>query len=127
MNADWSVDSSKFLSALKDIEMNANELLQVEGAGAYTLINGMRMRVPVATSATKNSIQSHLTTVTNTLIVDEVGPETDYAPNIEYGHRKKDNYPAQPFIRPTAISDLPKVISAIGTAFGIFLVNKWPR
>lgn len=125
MKPNFKVDDSKFQKALKDITINANELLQIEGAGAYTLVNGMRMRVPVDTADTKNSIMPHIVTATDTLVVDEVGPETDYAPNIEYGIKSKPNYPVQPFVRPTALEDFQKVIKAIGTAFGQFILMRW--
>ena len=125
MNADFKVNDSGLQNALKAISLNASELLQVEGAGAYTLVNGMRMRVPVDTAATKNSIMPHIVTATELLVEDEVGPETDYAPNIEYGIKSKPNYPIQPFVRPTAFEDLAKVIKAIGTAFGQLIISKW--
>lgn len=127
MKLNFKVDDSKFQKALKDITINASDLLQIEGAGAYTLVNGMRMRVPVDTAATKNSIKPHIMESTDDRVVDEVGPETDYAPNIEYGIKSKPNYPIQPFVRPTALEDFQKVIKAIGTALGQFILMKWPK
>lgn len=126
MKADFKVDDSKFKAALKAIELNANELLQIEGAGAYTLVNGMRMRVPKDTHATENSIKSHIAVTTDTYVEDEVGPETTYAPYIEYGVKSKPNYPIQPFIRPTVLEDFGKVIKAIQTAFGLLVSSRWP-
>jgi hypothetical protein len=120
-----TVDDRKFQAALRAISLSAGDLLQIEGAGAYTLVNGMRMRVPVKTSATKNSIMSHITQSTSTMVVDEVGPETIYAPAIEYGISSKTAYPIQPFVRPTAVEDFSKVIKAIGTAFGQLVVSRW--
>jgi len=124
--SDFVIDPSSLKKALKDVNLNGNDVLQIEGAGAYTLVNGMRMRVPKDTHATENSIRPHIIVATDTLVIDEVGPETDYAYNIEYGIKSKPNYPIQPFIRPTAFEDFAKVIKAIGTAFGQIVVSRWP-
>ncbi len=127
MKSNVTVDYSSLASALKAVNFNANDLLQVEGAGAYVLVNGMRQRVAVDTAATKNSVKPHITEATNTRVIDEVGPETSYAPYIEYGVQSKPNYPVQPFVRPTAQEDLVKVVKAIGTTFGSILVARWPK
>jgi hypothetical protein len=121
------VDASSFKKALTEININASELLQIEGTGAYVLVNGMRMRVPVDTAATKNSVSPHIVESSDVRVVDEVGPETDYAPAIEMGIPSKPNYPLQPFVRPTAFEDFEKVIRAIGTAFGQFIISRWPK
>lgn len=122
-----TVDSKNLQKALKLIEIHPEYLLQVEGAGAAVLKNGMRMRVPVDTSATKNSVNSHIIEASGTRVVDEVGPETDYAPDIEYGVPSKPNYPIQPFVRPTAFEDYTKVVNAIGYSFGQLVMSKWPK
>jgi len=145
-----SVDTRELDKALAAINFKGGDLLNVEGAGAAVLVNGMRMRVPVKLAATKNSIMSHIDENTDTRIVDEVGPETDYAPYLEYGTgefaeggngrkggwRYKDEegnwhftfgMKAQPFVRPTAIEDLDSVIKAIGTTFGRLVVDLWPK
>lgn len=122
-----AVDNKEMSAALKLIDFNANDLLQIEGAGAYTLVNGMRRRVPVDTSATKNSIMPHIESADENQVIDEVGPETDYAPFIEYGVASKPNYPIQPFVRPAAQEDMGKVVSAIGHAFGQMVVDRWPK
>lgn len=122
-----SVDTRDLEKALKAIDFKAGDLLDIEGAGAAVLVNGMRMRVPVDTAATKNSIASHVIEATETQVTDEVGPETLYAEYIEYGLKKFPNYPKQPFIRPTAIEDFDKVIRAIGKTFGAMLVSRWPK
>lgn len=127
MKPGMTVDASMFKKALADISINASELLQIEGTGAYTLVNGMRMRVPVDTAATKNSIMPHIVESSDVRVVDEVGPETDYAPAIELGIQDKPNYPIQPFVRPTAFEDLAKVVSAIGNSFAQFVISRWPR
>lgn len=122
-----AVDTSQLEKALKAIDFKGIDLLNIEGAGAAVLVNGMRMRVPVDTAATKNSVQSHITEQTDVQVVDEVGPETSYAPYIEYGVKSKPGYPSQPFVRPTVQEDFSKVVKAIGTAFGQLLVERWPK
>lgn len=120
------VDSSSFKKALADVELNSPMLLQIEGAGAAVLVNGMRRRVPVDTAATKTSVMSHLVSYSDVMVVDDVGPETDYAPLIEYGIPSKPNYPIQPFVRPTAFEDFAKVINAIGYSFAQLVISRWP-
>ena len=122
-----TVDASNFKKALAGIAINASDLLQIEGTGAYTLVNGMRMRVPFDTLATKNSIMPHIVESSDVRVVDEVGPETDYAPAIEFGIPEKPNYPIQPFVRPTAFEDLAKVVSAIGNSFAKLVISRWPK
>jgi hypothetical protein len=122
-----SVDTKELEKALDAIDFKGGDLLNIEGAGAAVLVNGMRMRVARDTYATLNSVQSHIESQTDEQIVDEVGPETTYAPNIEYGVSTKPNYPIQPFVRPTAQEDFDKVIRAISTSFGQLLVSRWPR
>ena len=87
----------------------------------------MRMRVPVDTAATKTSVDSHIIESSNVRVVDDVGPETIYAPNIEYGIQDKPNYPIQPFVRPTAFEDLAKIVSAIGYSFGQLVMGRWAK
>jgi len=127
MKPNFSVDPSQLKAALLEVKLNSPMLLQVEGAGAKVLVNGMRMRVPVDTAATKNSIMSHLVEYSDIIVVDDVGPETEYAPSIEYGIEEKPNYPIQPFIRPTATNDFGSVINAIGYAFAQLVISRWPR
>jgi hypothetical protein len=118
------VDTSKLEAALKAAEIRGDDLLQIEGAGAFALVNGMRMRVAVDTAATKNSIAPHIEEATETRVTDEVGPETLYAPNIEYGVKTKPNYPIQPFVRPTTVEDFGKVVNGMEAAFGMTLQRK---
>lgn len=127
MKPGMTVDSSSFKKALADVELNSPMLLQVEGAGAKVLVNGMRMRVPVDTAATKLSVMSHIVEHSDVLVIDDVGPETDYAPAIEFGIPEKPNYPIQPFVRPTAFEDFAKVINAIGYSFAQLVISRWPR
>lgn len=127
MRSRFRVDSSSLTKAFGEISLNAQDLLQIEKPGAHVLINGMRTRVPVDTAATQNSIQSHITEATDQRVVDEVGPETEYAPFIEDGVESKPNYPAQPFVRPTVFEDGRKVLNAIGVAFARMVEARWPK
>jgi hypothetical protein len=128
MKPGLSFNVKEILHALSGAKLTKRDMLNIEGAGAAILKNGMRMRVAVDTSATKNSIDSHYDPAeqTESRVVDEVGPETLYAPNIEYGRQDQPNYPIQPFVRPTVAEDEGKVHSAISNAFKD-RVNQWPR
>jgi len=127
MKPGMTVDTSSIKAALKQVEIYRDDLIFIEGAGAAVLVNGMRMRVPVDTAATKNSIRSgHFVELSDSVVSDDIGPETEYAPSIEYGIKSKPNYPMQPFIRPTAFEDFAKVISAIGWAFYKIIMTQWP-
>jgi len=128
MKPSASVDTSELHKALRQITLFEDDLIYIEGAGAAILVNGMRGRVPVDTSATQNSIRSgHFVELSDTRVVDDIGPETDYAPVIEYGRDDMPNYPIQPFVRPTAIDDFSKVIRAIGFALGEIVLLRWPK
>lgn len=151
MNVTIKLDTSQFKDALKKITLDRQDLLDIEGAGAYVAVNGMRMRVPVQTAATKNSIKPHIVEADNTHVIDEVGPETDYAPYLEYGtgvyaeggngrqtpwvyfSEKLGHFvrtvgmKAQPFIRPTAIEDDGKIQNAVSSAFKKIVEGRWPK
>jgi len=127
MKPGMDVDTSSIKAALKQVELYRDDLIFIEGAGATVLVNGMRMRVPVDTAATKLSIRSgHFVELSDQRVVDDVGPETDYAPAIEFGIPEKPNYPIQPFVRPTAFEDLSKIVRAIGYAFHTIIMAQWP-
>ena len=149
MKARLTIDDRELMKALKNAEMKSRDLLQVEGAGAKIAINGMRQRVPVDTAATKASIGSHIAEATDTRVIDDIGPETDYAVYLEYGTgeyaenrqgrkggwRYKDakgnwhftlGARPQPFVRPTATADRKIILTAIRDAFAA-KVNQWPR
>jgi len=125
MQPNLIVDTSKMLKALHDIELSAVEMLHVEGAGAKVQVNRQKNLVPVDTAATKLSIKEHYEEISAHRIVDNIGAETTYAPNIEFGRADMPNYPMQPFVRPAAHSGLKETVSAISSAVGSLLVNKW--
>jgi len=126
MKLDLQVDASQLERALNNIDLTADDLLQIEGAGAAVVAGNQKLDVPVDTAATRNSIKSHIVTSTRTRIEDDIGPETDYAPYIEYGVASKPNYPIQPFVVPSATGMKRRDCqSAISTAFGQTVVSKW--
>lgn len=126
MASGFKVNTSGLKAALKAIRLTSNDMLQIEGAGAHVLLNGMRARTPVLSGATRASENSHIIEATAEKVVDDVGPETIYAPFIEYGVQSKPNYPIQPFVRPAAEEDEPQVVNAISSAFGETVKSKWP-
>lgn len=125
MKPDFDVDASDFIRAINGIKLDANDMLQVEAAGAKVQINKQKALVPVDTAATKISISEHYEEISARRIVDNIGAETDYAPEIEYGRADMPNYPMQPFVRPAAHSGSGQTISAIGRAFGKLVAGRW--
>lgn len=121
----FEIDDTEFNKALASIQLNQRDLVEIETPGAAVLINGMRMRVPVDTGATKNSVQQHIVESDDDHVVDDVGPSTEYAPNIEHGIRDKPRYPIQPFVRPTAKQDFDQVISAMNAVFKSLVTLRW--
>lgn len=126
MASGFKVNTNGFKAALKAVRLTSNDMLQIEGAGAHVLLNGMRARTPVLSGATRASENSHIVEATETRVIDDVGPETNYAPFIEYGVQSKPNYPIQPFVRPTVEEDEPQVVNAISSAFGETVKARWP-
>ena len=126
MKLDLQVDASQLERALNNINLTADDLLNIEGAGAAVVIMNQKLDVPVDTAATRTSIKSHIVTSRRDYIEDDIGPETDYAPYIEYGVESKPNYPIQPFIVPSATgSKARSAQNAITTAFGKTVESKW--
>jgi len=145
----FKMDDKDFQNALKAIALDPSNLLHIEGAGAAVIANNQKMLVPVKSSATKTSIRSHIVSSSAIKVVDDIGPETDYAPYIEYGTgeyaeggggRKggwvyKGPYgfrftlgmKPQPFVRPSAFGNNKKsALNAISSAFSTFVVTRWP-
>ena len=126
MKMDLTLDTSKFTDALGRAVIGADDLLNIEGAGAAVVIGNQKLSVPVDTAATRNSIRSHIVTSRRDYIEDDIGPETEYAPYIEYGVASKPNYPIQPFIAPSAAGMSKRdCLNAISTAFGLTVIKKW--
>jgi hypothetical protein len=114
------IDMSQFNRALQIATLTEGDLLNIEGAGAFVLVNGMRRRVAVDTAATKNSVKPHLISSSEQRVEDHIGPETDYSVHLEYGHKTPSGsfIPAQPFVRPTVSEDGDKAQAAMTAAFG---------
>jgi hypothetical protein len=112
-----TVDDREVMALLKKITLDENDLLDIEKAPALVIVNKQRELVPVDTSLTKNSVQQHIQESSDTEVIDHIGPETTYAPYIEFGVASKPNYPIQPFVRPSAFGNENNVARAAMTAF----------
>ena len=100
-----TVDDRDVMRALKKLELNTSDMLDIEKPIALTIVNKQREQVPVDTAATKTSIGQHIQSASVDQVIDHVGPETDYAPYIEFGVASKPNYPIQPFVRPSVFGN----------------------
>ena len=127
MKTQLKIDMSDFDNAMKNVKLTKDDMLDIEKPGAMVLRNGIVMRVAKDTAATANSTRSHIIEATSKRVVDDVGPETTYAPNIEYGVKSKPKYPIQPYIRPTVSEDGKTVIKVISTAYGRKIADKWQK
>jgi len=79
------IDDAKIMRVLRRAPLSVNDMLGIEGTGAKVIVNEQRSLVPFDTAATKLSIDSHIEEMSVKKIVDEIGPETHYAPYLEYG------------------------------------------
>lgn len=142
-----TVDTRQMMDKLKRAPLSERDMLDIEGAGAKVIINSQRTDVPVDTSATKNSINSHITESSSTTVVDEIGPETEYAIYLEYGTgefaesgkgRKggwvyKDasgfhftlGMQPRPFVRPSIFGKEDDIVRAITATYVLLLNMKW--
>lgn len=127
MSVSMKVDIKGLQNALKKIELSESDMINLIGAGSYVINNAQRLRVPVRTGATKTSIKSHIVESSKERVEDEVGPETVYAPNIEYGRQDMPNYPIQPFIRPSVEGNEANIRRPISMAFKVLVEQRWPR
>lgn len=122
------VDASKLLKALSNMDMSADELMGIGKAGSAIVANNQKTKVPVLTGATRSSINDHIVTSTRERFIDDIGPETEYAPNIEYGRKDMPNYPIQPFVVPSTHGQSRKdALMAMSTSFGALAVKKWKK
>lgn len=127
MSISMTVDIKGLQEALKKIDLSESDMLNLIGAGSYVINNAQRLRVPVQTGATKTSIKSHIVESSKDRVEDEIGPETVYAPNIEYGRKDMPNYPIQPFIRPSIVGNEANIQRPISAAFKLLVETRWPR
>jgi hypothetical protein len=128
MKPGMDVDVSGFINAIQKIGPTADDLLNIGGAGAAVVAMHQKILVAKDTHATENSIRSHIVKSTRTELIDDIGPETTYAPNIEYGRKDMPNYPIQPFVVPSATGNNKRdCLNAITTAFHTWILSKWPN
>lgn len=147
MKMDIRLDITEFLTAAGRARVTSSDLKKIETPGALVLVNGMRERVPVDTSATKNSIASHYDVELDDVLVDQVGPETEYGPYLEYGtgeyaeggngrkggwvYKGRNGFfhtmgsHPQPFVRPTVEAEEDTCIRAISEAMRSYLEDEW--
>ena len=128
MKADFDVDTSKLKQAAKNAVLTADDLLEIGYTGSAVVKQSQVTKVPVDTGATRSSINDHIATSTRTYFEDDIGPETEYAPNIEYGRKDMPNYPIQPFVRPSAHGqNRADALNAIARTFGLKVASKWQK
>lgn len=112
------VDTKEIFAFFKRTNLTEQDMLNIEKPGALTVVNTQRTLVPVDTGATKAGIIPEIQFSSETLIVDDVGPQTDYSEFIEFGVISKPNYPIQPFVRPSVMgAGAKKFWNAIEFAF----------
>lgn len=111
------VDISQAIKFFNAATFSRDDMLDIEKAPALVVVNKQRQDVPVDISLTKNSIQQHVQSATDTKVLDHIGPETDYAPYIELGVVSKPNYPIQPFVRPSVFGNEAAIRKAAIAAF----------
>ena len=113
------VDTKEIFAFFKKANLTEQDMLNIEKPGGLTVINSQRAIVPVGeTAATITGIISEIQSASDTLVVDDVGPQTDYSEYIEFGVISKPNYPIQPFVRPSVMGNGAKRFwDAITTAF----------
>ena len=118
-------DDKQVMVALRGGRFTAGDLLDIEKPIALTIINRQRLLVPTDTHDTQNSCSQHIQESTATRVVDHVGPETTYAPYIEYGVASKPNYPIQPFVRPSVFGNESTINSVASAAFKAKIAEKY--
>lgn len=142
------IDDSKMKRVLRRARLSTQDMLDIEYSGSRVIVNRQRERVPVDTAATKVSIESHIEEASAERVVDEIGPETDYGPYLEYGTGKfaesgrgrKGGWfyvdakgvghftfgmKARPFVRPSVLKGMTEVLNAIKHAYVLTLGRKW--
>lgn len=148
MKIKLTIDSTGIDRALRDAKFTEQDMLDLIGSPAKVVINTQRQLVPVDTATTKVSISEHIVESSNTKVVDDVGPETDYAVHLEYGtgefaeggkgrkggwfykdengwHFTKGMHP-RPFVRPSILENGPEILRVLASTFVELLRQKWP-
>ena len=128
MRPNIDVDTSGFMDAIRKVDLSADDLKAIGFAGSAVVQMHQKTDVPVDTGATRSSVSDHIVTSTRTLFVDDIGPETDYAPYIENGVASKPNYPIQPFVRPSAHGNNRRdALNAIARSYHTWITSKWQK
>jgi hypothetical protein len=128
MKPKMDVDISKLMRALKNIDLTADDLLEIGYAGSAVIQANQRIDVPKDSHETELSILPRIVTSQRTHLELDIGPATEYAPVIEYGRSDMPNYPIQPFVRPSARGQSKiDTLKAIGSALGYKVVSKWRK
>lgn len=122
---DIEIDDRKVLKALKRAKMSETDMLEIEAPMGLTVVNKQREKVPVLTAATQNSVTPEIQEASDEKVVDHIGPQTDYAPSIEFGIKKRPNYPIQPFVRPSIFGNERNIINVATTAYKKVLRRLW--
>jgi len=120
-----SINTKDVDAALRGGKFTAEDMKDMEKPIALTVINKQRELVPVKTADTKNSISQHIQEATAARVIDHVGPETTYAPSIEYGITSKPNYPIQPFVRPSVFGNEATIKSVAAAAYRAKIAEKY--
>lgn len=115
-------------AALAGIVMKEYDLRNIGMAGSAIVKTHQKIDVAKDTRATELSIEDHIIESRADYFEDDIGPETEYAPNIEYGRKDMPNYPIQPFVVPSASgANKREALNAVIRAYGEYIKGKWPR
>jgi len=118
-------DDKQVQAAFRGGKFTAEDMKDMEKPIALTIINKQRELVPKKTHDTENSISQHIQEATAARVIDHVGPETTYAPSIEYGITSKPNYPIQPFVRPSVFGNEATIKSVAAAAYRAKIAEKY--
>ncbi len=108
-----TVDTSEADAFFKGARLTEADMLTIEKPMAAVVSNTQKLLVPVDTGATKVSIGADIQFASALLVIDHIGPKTDYSKYIEFGVVSKPNYPIQPFVRPSVFGAKAKEIERI--------------
>ena len=131
MSSGVHFDTSDFIRHLENLSssMKKETLRDMGRAGGDMLVAAQKAKLleypAYLTGATHDSVDNHDDELTDTRYVNEVGPETVYAPNIEWGRRDMPNYPVRPYVRSTASTEEGRVLAAITTKFRQKIEDAW--
>jgi len=120
-----TIDTREVISKFKDLVLHEADLVDILRPMSFTVANKQKQDVPVDTAATKTSIMPFEHKRSNVEVVDDIGPQTDYAPSIEYGIKSKPSYPIQPFVRTSVYGYVNRIVRVGKIAFNRVVMRKW--